>query len=485
MRNTLHNDEFESYLKEQADKHKMYASDHVWINIQQEIHGYGRWPALTAITLFVISALVVGTILIKPQQPHILVAASNVSSGQSKAARATINKKSSEELVEHLSVAHITQQTIETASEKIGYENLVATITSLQGIKDISENAPLIPVSAINKQHDKIIEEKIIPQEADKKEEVQLRSAYVAFNRSKVKPLFPLSPFSSFAKLTNSDKSDYELSLRDLSIPVTQTNSTHSSSHAVKIDNSLLSKLEFQFYLTPSFSYRRLEDDAHGKLSQSYITAIPYAESYAVDVNQVVHHKPALGYEVGFAVGYKLSGRLSVRTGFQFNMRQYDIDAYMYKNENSPITLANSVNGVTNPINTFTNFRNVPTSEPFDLKNRYYEISMPIGIDWRPIGKGKISWGIATSIQPTYTFDKQPFIITSNYKNYADGSQLMRNWNLNANGETYIGYKMGSFRWQLGPQFRYQFFPTLSKQYPIKEHLLDYGLKVGFVKSIK
>ena len=83
------------------------------------------------------------------------------------------------------------------------------------------------------------------------------------------------------------------------------------------------------------------------------------------------------------------------------------------------------------------------------------------------------------------TLDKEPFIITSNYKNYADGSQLMRNWNLNANAETYIGYKMGSFRWQAGPQFRYQFFPTLSNRYPIKEHLLDYGIKIGFVKTLK
>jgi hypothetical protein len=109
---------------------------------------------------------------------------------------------------------------------------------------------------------------------------------------------------------------------------------------------------------------------------------------------------------------------------------------------------------------------------------------MPLGIDVTAWKRGRFGWGVATSVQPTYTFDKDPFIITSDYKNYIDGSKLVRNWNVNGNIETYISYSTGQFKWQLGPQFRYQFLPTLSGGYPTREHLLDYGLKIGFVKSL-
>jgi hypothetical protein len=107
-----------------------------------------------------------------------------------------------------------------------------------------------------------------------------------------------------------------------------------------------------------------------------------------------------------------------------------------------------------------------------------------LGIDWRPVNN-KFAWGISASIQPTYTFDKEPFIITSNFKNYTDGSQLMRNWNINTSFETYLGYNTGKYRWQIGPQVRYQLLPTMNNSYPIREYLLDYGIKIGLVRSLK
>ena len=212
------------------------------------------------------------------------------------------------------------------------------------------------------------------------------------------------------------------------------------------------SKLDFQFYITPSVSYRRLVDNVNGELTKSYITALPFAANYVVDVNKVIQHTPAIGYEVGFTLGYNLTSKFAIRSGFQFNMRQYNINAYVHAFE--PTTIALLTGNSSSIVNTISGFRNIQGSAPIVLKNRYYEISMPVGADWKVVNK-KLSWGIAASVQPTYTFDKEPFIITSNYKNYADGSQLLRNWNLNTNLETYIGYNTKSYRLQVGPQIRY------------------------------
>jgi len=132
-----------------------------------------------------------------------------------------------------------------------------------------------------------------------------------------------------------------------------------------------------------------------------------------------------------------------------------------------------------------SSLRSIPGSQPLTIKNRYYQLSMPVGLDWQILNGGRFNWGLAGSLQPTYTFDKQPLIITSNYKNYADGSPYVRNWNVNTNLETYVGYTTGGYRWQVGPQIRYQLLPSLADKYPNKEYLVNYGLKIGVVKHLK
>jgi hypothetical protein len=111
-------------------------------------------------------------------------------------------------------------------------------------------------------------------------------------------------------------------------------------------------------------------------------------------------------------------------------------------------------------------------------------LSLPVGIDWKVWGSGKLSWGLAAFAQPTYVFKKAPFVITPDDKSFADGAKMMRKWNINSSLETYFAYTMGKYKWQIGPQFRYQLLSTFNNSYPIKEHLLDYGIKIGLVRSL-
>jgi len=118
------------------------------------------------------------------------------------------------------------------------------------------------------------------------------------------------------------------------------------------------------------------------------------------------------------------------------------------------------------------------------LRNKNYEISIPVGLDYKILNAGNVSWNVAAALQPTYIFDKEPFLLSSDLKSYADGSSIMRKWNLNTSLETYLSIQAGDYRWQIGPQFRYQNLPTYNSKYPIKEHLLDYGIKIGFTRRI-
>ncbi|MDD2792308.1 MAG: hypothetical protein PHD73_03960, partial [Sediminibacterium sp.] len=58
--------EFEHFLQDEMNQHRMFPSDKVWKNIRTELHGYPAWPALTFISLLIISTLTVSTLLMAP-----------------------------------------------------------------------------------------------------------------------------------------------------------------------------------------------------------------------------------------------------------------------------------------------------------------------------------------------------------------------------------------------------------------------------------
>jgi hypothetical protein len=54
--------------------------------------------------------------------------------------------------------------------------------------------------------------------------------------------------------------------------------------------------------------------------------------------------------------------------------------------------------------------------------------------------------------------------------------------NINGNVATYITFKADKIKWQFGPTFSYQLLSTYQKKYPVKEHLIDYGIRIGISK---
>jgi hypothetical protein len=497
MDNRFYDNELERYLKEQTDQHRMYPSDQVWRNIQTEIHGYKRWPALTFISIFVISSLVISTVLLKPHSQVNSINLNTSSKANPSTEKSSVNHQieNVKNYPDKLSVEKITKQTIDKVIESTETKQTEETVVITESKKENPEIASA--TDSDNKQ--KLAEEILQKEKSLDKGRSSPDTPVLSSAKPSIKNNTPVI-FTSSLLLRNDfnssnyykDHSSYNFSFansderifdnpNDVKFDLNLAGRNNSSSSLINLSGSS-SRFDVEFYLTPSISYRRLVDNANGKLAQSYITALPFTANYLIDVNRVIQHKPAMGYEVGLSLGYNLNRKLALRPGVQFNVRQYNIDAYVHSSEPATIALLN--NGDDDILNTVTGFRNIAGSTPIVLKNRYYEISLPLGIDWRPVNN-KFAWGISASIQPTYTFDKEPFIITSNFKNYTDGSQLMRNWNINTSFETYLGYNTGKYRWQIGPQVRYQLLPTMNNSYPIREYLLDYGIKIGLVRSLK
>ena len=491
MNETSHKDNLEEYLKQQAGEHRMYPSDYVWKNIRKKIHTPKKWPALSVLTVLTISAVVIGTVLNKPVPDTVtanfkfsLQSPANISTEKIKPA---VTNAQTDVADEHYSVERLTSNTITAAVEKIQIDNAVKNqLTDPVKIDDddvylaTASNAPVTTSKVTTVKTDNINVAQVKVDVAG----ISLKNInYYLFDvESRLRNILNTQPSQNSAGGVAFFQSRNSLSYNDFDLNL-KVAPEHKEllPQAFEQLSKNSSRFDFRFYITPSVSYRHLHEQKQS--TQQDANTVSLESSYKVQPSEAIHQSPAIGYETGFGLGYALNKRFTLTGGFQFNISQYKIDAFLYKDELVALTLDEGKFSST--VNTVSNLRSIPGSKPLTIKNRYYQISMPIGIDWMAWNNDKFSWGLAGSLQPTYTFDKQPLIISSNYKNYTDGSEYVRNLNLNANLESYFGYTIGTYRWQIGPQVRYQILPSLVDKYPNKEYLINYGIKIGVVKHLK
>jgi hypothetical protein len=101
------------------------------------------------------------------------------------------------------------------------------------------------------------------------------------------------------------------------------------------------------------------------------------------------------------------------------------------------------------------------------------------------MGNERLQLHVGGTVQPTYLLNTNSYLLTTDYTNYTKEPSLFRRWNLNGAVEAFLSYKIGGIRWQIGPEFRYQFLSSYSRQYPIRENLKEYGIKIGITKTIR
>ncbi len=490
MRNSLYNDDFENYLENQVKQHRIYPSDHIWRNIQTSLHGEKSWPALTIISIIIIAALTAGTILISPNSAS-LSQSYHPATPVTKLLAERQSARASEAMEKHLSADNLTEQTIVSVSEKLGIPTPVITqintgylaqnhfdnITpDLSAIDLVNENPPIRqtePVAGVAAVSAKIVSLSVNAAKTSSVYSPEFSTLSEVY--SLAQPVFRITAATVTVKNivspVNSNPSEI---WRDFPL-------TNKPAGELKT-----SRFSFQAYISPAASYRRVTQvpDEQPALTAS-LTNRSITPVTQPDPVKLQHTSPALGMEAGFAIGYRLNRQITLRSGLQFNLLQYNTAAYSYKNSflalrfPSPSLPDSSGNAgmmaSTYPSGAF----------PVTLLNRYFELSVPISLDWQVISRGKFALTVAGSVQPTYTFQSDVFVLSPDNKFYLDGSAGVHKWNINTSLETYLSYHLGDYTWQIGPQIRYQQFPTFKNSYPGKEYLMSYGIKLGFSKAIK
>lgn len=504
MERNFYQDNFEQLLKESADNFRMYPSRRVWHSIYNDLHPGRKWPSLAIWLLFISSAIYLGmshrnnfadtngaATVNKTSGTHLLASANippitgDEGSGRRTIQQAsdpsakpvqqetTATKKVAGSLLHHFSSE---TSTIDTHKNPLNdrnsaLDNQSATIISYYNEKSGADKPAgqpdLATDNATGNKHGNVTGKK-------QKESIGVAAGEivggtdVAANQKKEKQL----------SKEESDKIDL------LNAVSEKEWKEDFAFHNKPFISKWKSRVSYQLYLTPSIGYRIISNNsAFNPAATASQLLVNNSTGSVTKYRDAVNQHAAVNMELGGNVLYSLNKVFNLKVGVQFNYTNYRINAYELKHPTSTTLLLNDLNsGATVLSPRSTSLANSEGVYSTKLNNNTYQISLPIGADFKLAGNSNLKWFAGATIQPTYVINGDAYFISSDLKNYVTDKSLMRHWNLNAGIETFVSYKTKSgITLNAGPQFRYQFMSTYSQEYTYKEKLYNLGLKIGII----
>lgn len=477
MENRFDHKDFERFVKQNADQYRMFPSEKVWEGIHNTLHTRNRWYGI-GLSLLILTTAVVSWVMFSNSSKHKPI----ISSLPPVSAIPAIKEQKAPAPVAITPVASDAKTSFVTSVSKFQQEIFV---------DDYKTEAPVMAVTSgsiasLNQPGGNTVTNFLIDNSSDypvvKASTVPRQSVVPKENPVPVIITKTTEPSSPVLADSQPDLPAVEESVQKSNeyaspIPFTIESVINSFKYIRKKN-----KISIQAFITPTISYRELKENKPVvEAARNATLSVPNA-SYAADVNTVVTHKPDIGLQLGFTAGYPINNRVRVIGGLQFNISKYDIRAYDHTPEMTTIALSTAAGG-TNTFSALSNYRNVGTGNKENwLHNLYFSASAPIGLEVRLAGNRKNYFGISATAQPTYMLSNDAYLISTDYKNYAEvPSQITRKWNMNAGFEMFAGVSTGHLRWRVGPQVRYQTKSSFQEKYPIQEHLFDFGLKMGIM----
>jgi len=463
MERQFNNGDFEKLLRDNANQYRMYPSEKVWKGIHSTLHTRRRWYGLTAAIMFLLTGSIV-SIIIYNDNP---------------------GKNNSAEL-KTSSIQNSDQQQVSPSKETKAFTPAIKEIKPADRPTASFSELYLKSPAFISPTGNDLPAGLNVNNNVNNIPEKETTEPSIFTNNETTEHLYPYTDPNLLRQhgLVNTEEDGLNNILpNEGNITVQSSVNEHPEKEinnaisALSSQNNILlptpnkqSKLTAQVYFAPTVSYRKLTENKKVYPGGSFVPTI--------DLKNLVNHKPAMGFEFGIEGRYKLNEKFSIKTGLQFNINRYDIRAYSHPTEIATVALSGSYGGV-DSLATLSNYRNFSGSSPNWLENFYFQVAVPVGVEYIISDNNNIQWGVSGTIQPTYVIGDRAYVISSDYKNYAKFPDLMRRWNISTGIGTFVAYSTGRIKWQVGPHFRYQHMSSFVNALTVKEKLYAVGLKVG------
>lgn len=441
MKGDFSHENFERFIKQSADNFRMKAPDRVWQNLSAKMHNRRRRVIYGIASIFLATAFA-GYLMITDWNATEPLT-TNASKAPESAASTTTNSTNQPNLT--LPVEDFTSNVNDLIAR-----NEPAVDGQMTNVVN-----PITNINSVNRENN--FEEQLPSEKDNGGVTTTIVDSYDEFDQQ------PLREDLQSDKTLNTITADR--------FPFT----IESVLNSYKGKNR--KRIEKQFYFSPTISYRKLAENKSYLRNLPAGTAPGTAAPFYSNINNMVTHKPDMGFELGYALKYPLTEKLKLRGGFQFNVNRYDVKAF-----SSPLAVATiRLNNATrvDSVSVISGYSNVNGYKSNWLQNFSMQLSVPLGAEVILKGNDKMQLGVATTVQPTYVLGDRTYLITTDYKNYTEQPWLLRRWNVNTAFETFVSYNTGKTKWQVGPQVRYQLLSSFITKYPVKENLFDFGLKLG------
>lgn len=486
MENSFDNRDFERFVRQNADQYRMFPSEKVWKGVHNALHTRRRWYGIGLALLLITTAAVTVVMLVPSGKNNSLAANSrNINN-------LVANKPAEKTAPDVQPVIG----PVQPADDRNGNGTYPVTLPvkftrNNNNVTETAEKDPADHPAAITNLPEPVITTEAISQvnAADKNTNTRYKPVtFINKNNPETNSILTEPKLRQndpiIAALTDnavkktepvSEKPDNK---KDGIAPYTIESVVNSYRHTGKSR-----KWGWELFLTPTISYRKLSENTEFISAARYNSIINgnYGITpifYTTDVNSVVNHKPDLGFQLGVRGAYPISKWFSLTAGLQLGVSKYDIKASSHSSEVATISLTTARSG-SNTVSTVTNYRTADGYKENWLRNFYFSASLPLGMELKLSDGNKNYFGIGGTLQPTYVLDNRAYLISTDYKNYAEVPSLIRHWNLNTSFEIFSAHTTGKVQWRVGPQVHYQLMSSFVKNYPIKEHLFDFGLKLG------
>lgn len=532
MEDNFYLDDFELSLKEQANQFKMTPSKKVWHGIYNDMHPGRRWPSITISLLLVISIVFVG--YINTHNDKVLVLSKQQTSAEKDIAKEdqinltngklAVSEKAHEsrniagvnfdKQLQDLAIipsekAHDQNNNIQTAtslptpidnSSQIKSSNGKVDQTTATTLLTNMENKPAVGGS---KNVDAFAEKPLSNPVAITSDNAITQTGLLKLSENN-------NNITGYESTVANGFEDHPIYANNISvngiriIPVSISGNTpadnSTSATETQKDNKVLlsanvlipedeelnikarqkqkSKTTWLFYAGPflnsvSFSGNHLtETNNQNSLSLPQVTQKD---------NRVMHNS-AIGFEAGIQMNYLFAKKLQFTTGAHFTRSGYDLISNEVHPALTTLLLKDKATGDQYSRNFVTHYGDGHGQSTTTLRNYSFQVSVPVGLQYQLFGNNKIQFNLGVNVEPSLVLKSNSYIMSSDGRNYVSVPDLYRKWNLNSNFTPFITFKSDKFKWNLGPVVRYQWLSSYTADYTIKEHLINYGIRVGISK---
>lgn len=489
MENNFYRDDFEQMLREKADEFKLQPGRRVWRSIYNNMHPSRKWPSVM-ISLLLITSLVFVGYLNTDNEDNTLTTYNlqdKLNTGITSGSNATPGRTglmNNDNQADSKNISSTEKSNPNNQPPLLTAENIIADNKNtrqrnIQGI-DRNDPFPLAEQRVVNGKQKTTAGNTMLTTA-----ESNAASDQTENNLSEIRE--PVSETTAL-DATSVEKAGLIAAITTSNPTTTTIKSNTADNDKAWIEHFAFynksnrkkwkDRMAYAYYVSPGISYRMLKSNIKYNLP---VNAVSGTGTETYPINQI----PSLSAEIGATMIYSFAKNIRLKAGLQFNYTSYGIKAY---ETNHPILTTLTLNDLNSGYpyleSRNTSIANISSVGGTTLHNKTYQVSLPVGLEYKLAGKDKLQWYAGVTAQPTYIISGKSYLLSSDNKNYIADNSMIRKWSFNTGIETFISFKtMHGTTIQIGPQVRLQVPSTYGKKYSMDEKLFSAGMKFGVVRN--